>query len=125
MAEMTVDEFAAALEQILNDIPPRFLRGLNGGVNLRQRVKRDGERSTLGEYIEEQNGACYVVLYYESFQESFKEEPTEVWREEISKTVQQGIRHLLEFLAARTRSPKVKLGTWQESSKKVNRLFSR
>lgn len=125
MSEMTVDEFAAVLDQILNDIPPRFHHRLNGGVNLRQRVKRAGERYVLGEYVEEQNGACYVVLYYGSFRATFKEEPAEAWREEILKTLQKGIQHHLESLAARTRLPKVKLGIWKDSTKKVKRIYGR
>ncbi|MEQ8200636.1 MAG: hypothetical protein ABRQ24_04350 [Syntrophomonadaceae bacterium] len=123
MAEMTVDELAAILDQIVKDIPPRFLRKLNGGVNLRPGTKRVGPRCVLGEYVEEQNGACYIVIHYGSLKEILAEEPAEAWREEVTKTVQKGIQHHLESLAARTRLPKIKLGIWQESSKKVKRIY--
>jgi len=123
MGVLTIDDFALALEKAIDDIPPRFLSKLNGGINLRQGSKRRGERYVLGEYVEEKNGACYLILYYGSFECVFSEGTAQIWQEETVRAVREGVQHHLESLAERTRMPKVKVGLWQDPAKKVRRIY--
>ena len=123
MGLLTIDDFTVALEKAIDEIPPRFLSQLNGGINLRQGSKRQGERYVLGEYVEEKNGACYIVLYYGSFEYVFSEGTAQTWQEEIVRTVREGVQHHLESRAERTKLPKVKLGIWQDPAKKIRRIY--
>jgi len=123
MDVLTIDDFVIALEQAVNDIPPRFLGKLNGGINLHQGSKRRGARYVLGEYIEEKNGACYIVLYYGSFSQVCQQDAQPSWQAKIVSAVRAGIQYHLESQAQRTKLPKVKLGIQHDPSKKVRRIY--
>ena len=101
MTKPTFDTFAAMLDDAVDRIPKRFLRELNGGFNLRQGANRDGEYYTMGEYVEDGLGGCFIVFYYGSFVSLLADEPMSVWEEEIIDTVLHEMQHHLEAMAGR------------------------
>lgn len=101
MGKPSYGKFAAMLDQVIDNIPPHFLRGLNGGFNLRKGKKREGEYYIMGEYVEDGLGGCFIVFYYGSFVEVLEDEPDDCWEAEIIDTVLHEMQHHLESLAGR------------------------
>lgn len=99
MAIFSIDQFAEWLEEAVGRIPPHYCCNLTGGFNLQQEAQQDGEFWILGEYIEDEQLGCFIVFYYGSFVELLKEEPEEVWKEEIIDTVLHEMQHHLESMA--------------------------
>lgn len=64
---MSFDEFARLADRVVDEIPPRLCRDLNGGFVALPGEKRDGELLVLGEYVWSGLLGRHVVLYYGSF----------------------------------------------------------
>jgi hypothetical protein len=101
MAILSFEQFAEMLDQVVSRIPPRYLRGLNGGFNLQKDKKRQGRYFIMGEYIESGILGCIIMFYYGSFVELLKDKPIEVWEAEIIDTVLHELQHHLESMAGR------------------------
>jgi len=101
MAKITFERFAEMLDEVINRIPPRYLHGLNGGFNLKEGKKREGGYLIMGEYIESDVLGSIIMFYYGSFVELLRNEPLEVWEEEITETVLHELQHHLEAMAGR------------------------
>jgi len=101
MSKPSLDEFAALLDRVIENIPPQYLRRLNGGFNLRQGKKREDGYYILGEYVEDGWLGCYIVFYYGSFVGLLKGESRQRWEEEIIDTVYHEMQHHLESMAGR------------------------
>jgi len=101
MAVPSFDQFTDMLDQVVDRIPPRYLRRLTGGFNLQKGKKREGQYLIMGEYIEDDILGCFIMFYYGSFVEILKGEPSEAWEAEIVDTVLHELQHHLESLAGR------------------------
>lgn len=101
MAKPSFDTFASMLDKAVDSIPPRYLRELTGGFNLRKGKKKEDDYYIMGEYVEDPLLGCFIVFYYGSFVKLLGDEPEECWREEIIDTVLHEMQHHLESLAGR------------------------
>jgi hypothetical protein len=99
MGRLSLDEFTRLAEQLVDEIPPRLCRDLNGGFVVLPEEKRDGEFLVLGEYVEDQVLGRLVALYYGSFAALLGGEAPGVWQEELRETIRHELRHHLEALA--------------------------
>jgi hypothetical protein len=98
-ARLSFDEFARLADRVVDEIPPRLCRELNGGFVVLPEAKRDGELLILGEYVLDEWLGRRVVLYYGSFAELLGGSPVRVWARELRRTVRHELRHHLESLA--------------------------
>ncbi len=99
MARLSLDEFTELAEQLVDEVPPRLCRDLNGGFAVLSEEKRDQEFFILGEYIEDGMLGNYVVFYYGSFAAVLGDEAREIWEAELRETIWHELRHHLESLA--------------------------
>lgn len=100
---MDLDLFTATADRLVERIPPVFLEGLNGGIVVRRRARRNpGDPPgvfILGEYITDPYLGCYIALYWGSFCELFAGEDEKVWEEELWETIKHELRHHIEARA--------------------------
>lgn len=101
---LSIEEFEELANELYDEIPPKFLEGLSGGIIISEEAEqRDPDLPDvyiLGEYVEDPYGlGRYIVLYYGSFAKLFADEPPEVWEEELWETMLHEIRHHIESLA--------------------------
>lgn len=101
MAKPSYDQFVEMLDQAVNRIPPYFSRELSGGFNVQRGKKREDGYYIMGEYVEGGHLGCFIVFYYGSFVALLKDDPLQVWEEEIMDTVLHEMQHHLESLAGR------------------------
>ncbi|HIE12455.1 MAG TPA: metallopeptidase family protein [Desulfotomaculum sp.] len=99
MSRPSFEEFSRLAEDLVDEIPPRLCRELNGGFVVSPEEKRDGEFYILGEYIEDEGFGRLITLYYGSFATLLGEEELNVWQEELRETIRHELRHHLEALA--------------------------
>jgi hypothetical protein len=97
--ELSFEEFARLADRVVDEIPPRLCRDLNGGFVALPEEKRDGELLVLGEYVWSDLLGRHVVLYYGSFAALLGDSPRGVWEQELRRTVRHELRHHLESLA--------------------------
>lgn len=98
-ARLSFDEFARLADRVVDEIPPRLCRELNGGFVVLPEAKRDGGLLILGEYVLDEWLGRRVVLYYGSFAELLGGSPVRAWERELRRTVRHELRHHLESLA--------------------------
>lgn len=107
---MTYDEFRRCLEEMVDEIPEEFLRGLQGIHALPEECPEPDFEDVwrLGEYLdpgpEDFLGAGeglgrQVVLYHGSFARVADGDPDFDWEEEIWETLTHEVRHHVESLA--------------------------
>lgn len=107
---MSYDEFQAAVEEMIDDIPARFLKGLQGVHVLKEAHPEEDYQDVwrLGEYLdpgpEDFLGAGeglgrHIALYYGSFQKIAESDPSFDWEDEIWETLTHELRHHVESLA--------------------------
>ncbi|MBC7348108.1 MAG: metallopeptidase family protein [Clostridia bacterium] len=96
---LSFDEFRRLADSIVDKIPPRLCRDLNGGFVALPGEKQDGELLVLGEYVQDDLLGRRVVLYYGSFAALLGDSPRGGWEREVRKTVRHELRHHLESLA--------------------------
>ncbi len=99
MATLSLDNFTELAEELVDEIPPRLCRDLNGGFMVLPEEKRDEKLLIMGEYVEDGLLGSYVVLYYGSFVALLKNKPHKVWEEELRETIWHEVRHHIESLA--------------------------
>lgn len=107
---MTFDEFQRMVEEMVAEIPPQFMEGLQGVHVLEQVVQEEGYEDVvrLGEYLDPgpadflgagEGLGRHVALYYGSFAVIAEDDPTFDWEEEAWETLTHELRHHVESLA--------------------------
>jgi len=100
---MDIEQFTRLADELMERIPPPVLEGLNGGVTVRRKARRNpGDPEgvfILGEYITDPHLGCHVALYYGSFLALFEGEPDELWEDELYQTIKHELLHHLEARA--------------------------
>lgn len=100
---MDIDRFTEVADRLVEELPPKLLEGLTGGIVVAEEAHRREDDPPdvyiLGEYVTEDWPGCYIVLYYGSFRELFEGEPDEVWEEELRITIRHEVRHHVEARA--------------------------
>lgn len=107
---MTFEAFQALVEEMVEEIPDEFLRGLQG-VHVLPEAKPEEEYDDvfrLGEYLDPgpadflgagEGLGRHVALYYGSFVEVAGDDPDFDWESEIWETITHEVRHHVESLA--------------------------
>lgn len=98
-ATVSIDGFTEAAQRIIEDIPEKFCKNLNGGFNIVEEGKKDGEYFVMGEYIQDEIMGAVVMIYYGSFVELLGESDYEVWEAELKETILHELRHHVELMA--------------------------
>jgi hypothetical protein len=107
---MTYDAFQKAVEQMIEEIPTQFLKGLQGVHVLEEEQPEEGYRDVwrMGEYLdpgpEDFLGAGeglgrHIALYYGSFARIAAADPDFDWEDEVWETLTHELRHHVESLA--------------------------
>ena len=107
---MTYEEFQRMVEEMVAEIPPQFMEGLQGVHVLEQLVQEEGYEDVvrLGEYLDPgpadflgagEGLGRHVALYYGSFAVIAEDDPTFDWEEEAWETLTHELRHHVESLA--------------------------
>lgn len=107
---MTYEEFQRMVEEMVTEIPPQFMDGLQGVHVLEQVVQEEGYEDVvrLGEYLDPgpadflgagEGLGRHVALYYGSFAVIAEDDPTFDWEEEAWETLTHELRHHVESLA--------------------------
>jgi hypothetical protein len=107
---MTYAEFRKTVEEMVDEIPPQFLEGLQGIHALEQaRPEEDYEDVwRLGEYVDpgpdqflgaSVGFARHIALYYGSFLQVARGDDSFEWQEEIWDTLTHELQHHVESLA--------------------------
>lgn len=99
-----IDTFHAMASEMYGEIPERLLEGLNGGIVISEEALQDDDEELsdvyiLGEYVEDPYLGNSIVLYYGSFVALFRDEPIEVWEDELWETMVHEVRHHIEHRA--------------------------
>jgi hypothetical protein len=105
------EEFRDMVAAMVDEVPPEFLRGLQG-VHVLPQAKReegfDDDVFRMGEYLDPgpddflggQPGlGRHVAIYYGSFAAIAAEDPDFDWEEEAWETLTHELRHHVESLA--------------------------
>jgi len=107
---VTYEEFQRMVEEMVAEIPPQFMEGLQGVHVLEQVVQEEGYEDVvrLGEYLDPgpadflgagEGLGRHVALYYGSFAVIAEDDPTFDWEEEAWETLTHELRHHVESLA--------------------------
>lgn len=102
---MTIDEAQVILEGLVNDLPERIFRDLNGGVLLlpNKVISPEAKKEdlyTMGEYCVHPTMGRLVKIYYGSLESVLGENASENrWRRELKKVLHHELTHHLENLA--------------------------
>ncbi len=107
---MTYEAFKALVEEMVDEIPDAFLKGLQGVHVIEEPMPEEGYVDVwrLGEYLdpgtEDFLGAGeglgrHVALYYGSFVEVGDGDPAFDWEDEAWETLTHELRHHVESLA--------------------------
>lgn len=96
--------FEEMANRLYDEIPEALLQGLNGGILISEEVRQDDpdlpDVYIMGEYIDDPYGlGNYIVLYYGSFRKVLRDEPPEVWEDELWETMLHELRHHVELRA--------------------------
>ena len=99
----TYEQMGDWLDEIAQEFPEAFFEELDGGIQLEEGELPDpdfppGEMYIMGEYCHDMLGR-YILLYYGSFVQLFREESEEVWKDEIFATVAHEFTHHMEETA--------------------------
>lgn len=98
-----IDEFEEILEELCNEMPEEFFRGLNGGIIIEEDVMyhplaENNDIICLGAYKRNILGNS-IIMYYGSFMEMYWDKVHEEFKELIRKTLYHEFTHHLENLS--------------------------
>lgn len=100
---LSIDEFTELADKLAEQIPPRLVEGLNGGIIVSEEAhRRPGDPPgvyILGEYITDPYLGRMIVLYYGSFRRLFGTAGRAEFENELWTTIKHELRHHLEELA--------------------------
>ena len=107
---MSFEEFQHLIEQMVAEIPPEFMEGLQG-VHVIEEVKEEegyDDVVRMGEYLDPgpadflgagEGLGRHVAIYYGSFATIAADDPAFDWEEEAWETLTHELRHHVESLA--------------------------
>ncbi|MFA5595403.1 MAG: metallopeptidase family protein [Trueperaceae bacterium] len=107
---MSFEEFQRLIEQMVAEIPPEFMEGLQG-VHVIEEVKEEegyDDVVRMGEYLDPgpadflgagEGLGRHVAIYYGSFATIAADDPAFDWEEEAWETLTHELRHHVESLA--------------------------
>lgn len=120
--------FRQAAARWLDELPPRLLEGLNGGVLIRREARRRPEDPPgvylLGEYVVEPGVGRMIIIYYGSFRLTLAGEPWERVEKELRRTLRHELQHHLEHLAGLAdleREDEAQRSVWWEEWRRSDR----
>lgn len=108
---MTYEEFQRLVAEMVDEVPPEFMRGLQGVHVLPQAKPEEGfdeDVYRMGEYLDPgpdnflggpEGLGRHVALYYGSFRAIAEADPGFDWEEEAWETLTHELRHHVESLA--------------------------
>lgn len=59
---VSIDSFIEMADRIIDGIPDRFLIDLNGGFNITEECKKDGEYYIMGEYTSDDMLGSVIII---------------------------------------------------------------
>ena len=100
----TFDEVAKLLDDIIGEIPVKFLESLNGGIYLLPDFKHNKKIPNnnywvLGEYCYSPVLGSKIYIYYGSFMALYVDADIEEIKEQLKSTILHELRHHIERLA--------------------------
>ena len=99
VATLDLETFTRLAGKLADELPPRLVRDLNGGISVLPGKKKDGKYFLMGEYIEDPVLGKVIFIHYGSFREILGDAPREEWEEELQETLVHELRHHVESLA--------------------------
>ncbi len=107
---MTFEQFRRLIEEMVEEIPPEFMEGLQGVHVLPEVREEEGYEDVvrLGEYLDPgpadflghgEGLGRHVAIYYGSFAALAENDPEFDWEEEAWETLTHELRHHVESLA--------------------------
>lgn len=107
---MTFEQFETLVEQMVADIPPEFMEGLQGVHVLADERVEEGYEDVvrMGEYLDPgpadflgagEGLGRHIAIYYGSFAALAQNDPEFDWEEEAWETLTHELRHHVESLA--------------------------
>lgn len=96
---LTIGQFTDLAGAIVDRIPEKFCRDLNGGFNVVQDTRTDGEYLIMGEYLLDDIMGSTIMIYYGSFVRLLEGAGRETWEKELKETILHELRHHLELMA--------------------------
>lgn len=98
-AALSVGRFAQMADCIIDGIPDKFLRNLNGGINITEECKKDRDCYIMGEYIADGMLGSVIMIYYGSFAALLEDKGVDEWESELRETILHELRHHVEIMA--------------------------
>jgi len=98
-AAFDIDQFTGLAGDIIDGIPEKFCRNLNGGFNIVPDTKKDGKFYIMGEYIQDEIMGCIIMIYYGSFVALLGDADAGAWQGELKETILHELRHHVEIMA--------------------------
>jgi hypothetical protein len=96
---VSIDSFTGMAGRMIDGIPDRFLKDLNGGFNITGECKKDGDYFIMGEYINDDLLGAVIMLYYGSFVALLAGQGVAAWESELKETILHELRHHVEIMA--------------------------
>ncbi|MFZ5631693.1 MAG: metallopeptidase family protein [Bacillota bacterium] len=96
---LTIDQFTDLAGAIIDEIPAKFCRDLNGGFNIVETVKKDGDYLIMAEYIQDDILGSTIMIYYGSFVSLLGGAGINAWKKELRETILHELRHHIELMA--------------------------
>ncbi len=96
---LTIDQFTDLADAIVEEIPEKYCRELNGGFNIVEAARKDGEYFIMGEYIQDGIMGSTIMIYYGSFARLLGGAGRETWEKELRETILHELRHHVEIMA--------------------------
>ncbi len=98
---LTLEETEKAISDIVESLPEEIFVDLNGGVLLKEEIKRHPQRRAddlyiLGEYYRDRIFGRYVVIYYGSMAKVFRHASPNKFRDELERVLKHELTHHLE-----------------------------
>lgn len=98
-ATMTIDQFTDLAGAIVDQIPGKYCRDLNGGFNIVESASTDGEYFIMGEYLQDEMLGSTIMIYYGSFVKLLGSADMDTWEKELRETILHELRHHVEIMA--------------------------
>lgn len=99
---LSIDQVNDILDQAYSEFPDVLFQKLNGGVLLLEEAMPDPEEGEdlyiMGEYCVDEMGR-YIKIYYGSFAALLRDEPRQVWEDELRTVLRHELTHHVEGLA--------------------------
>ncbi len=100
---ISYEEFVDMVDELMAEIPDKFYRDLDGGVNVKEEIRihpesLDDDLIILGEYYSSRYLGKMISIYYGSFKRLYSHLDRETLKKRVRKTLRHEFRHHLETL---------------------------